>query len=239
MTTRADAIGTLKLPPYFITFDHALPLGRRASSLRALGSTDLMWQVRESVADLNPDVVRLMRAIKVGEPIPDVLLHNDVLIVSTKLREAIENWLQDYEFLPAKLELWDEAASGSDLTGGPVIEGYWWLNCWRRLDIVDWHQTEASYFGEFRPGFSYPHTPVRASAFQRLALKHPVPEGEHFYGLLGIEGEQRYLSASLHKHLLACGLLLKFRPVFFERGVLPAGARDAAYNLLNPSAEQT
>ncbi len=226
--------GQVELPPYFIEFDHALPMGRWASGCTgAMGDIDLLWQVRDSVRELIAAPVIISPAIKEGEPIPDAMLHNEVLIVSDRLREAIEPWLKDYEFFPAKVELWD------DLTytphgGGRQIEGFWWLNSWRRLDIVDWEKTEASRYGPFHRDSNYRHSPLKATAWQRLALAGSISEGEHFFGLAGFRGEHRYLSAQLHAHLAEQPFRIRFQPKLLVWGSMPDGGPEAFEEALNP-----
>ena len=221
------------LPPHFIEFDHALGLDRRLSNCRgASGAVDLFWQVRDSVRELVTAPVVILPPIKEGEPIPDALLHNEVLIVSDRLREAIEPWLKDYEFLPARVELWDEQTS-TPCGGGNQVDGFWWLNSWRRLDIVDWDNTEAWRRGPIREDSNYRHSPLKASLWQRLVLRHPVPPDEHFFGLAFFEGEHRYLSPALHAHLVSQNLRIRFRHKLFQKGSMKEGDSTAFEQLLN------
>ena len=223
------------LPTHFIEFDHALALDRVLSTCSgAAGGDELLWQVRDSVSDLITGPVIISPAIKEGEPIPDALLHNhQVIIVSQRLRETIEPWLKDYEFLPAQIELWNDLTHDPH-GGGNLVSGYWWLNSWRRLDVVDWDKTEASRFGQLRKRFSYPRTPVKATAFQKLILRSTIPSGEHFFGLFGVEGEHRYLSPQLHAHLVSQNLRIRFRYKLFQRGSMREGDPEAFEQYLNP-----
>lgn len=223
------------LPAHFIQIANFLPLARRTSATRGVrGDIELLWQVRNSVRDLVTETARLLPFIAAHEPLPDVLFHNQLMFVSQRFREAVEPWLRDFEFIPAELELWNGDPE-TDLGGGPIVDGYWWLNSWRRLDVVDWRNTEAWLFDPFREGFSYPHTPVKATAFQDLALAQQIPTDEHFFGLLGVEGEHRYLSPALHAHLLNQNLRIKFEPKLWRYGSLRAGDGESFAQLLNPA----
>ncbi len=224
----------VELPPHFIEFDHALPMGRWQSGCTgAMGDIDLWWQVRDSVSDLVTEPVVISPAIKEGEPVPDAMLHNEVLIVSQRLREAIEPWLKDYEFFPAKVELWDHLTY-TPYGGGRQIDGFWWLNSWRRLDIVDWDKTEAWRRGPIHPDSNYGHSPLKASAWQRLILRQPISPEEHFFGLAFFEGEHRYLSPQLHAHLVEQKFRIRFQPKLFVWGSMPDGGPEAFEQLLNP-----
>jgi hypothetical protein len=61
------------------------------------------------------------------EELPEVLEHNHMLVVSQSVREAIEPWLKDYEFIPVEVERSVTDAVDS-IGGGEVAAGYWWLN---------------------------------------------------------------------------------------------------------------
>lgn len=202
-------------PPYFIEFADKTP-SRFMSVLRGVAGApeDLLWQVRDSVSDIVPGPVWLCPQNTSVATLPDVLKANEVLIVSQKARGAIEPWLKDYEFIPTKLELF-LPREGCDFGGGPVVEGYWWLNCWRRLDIVDWNKTDAPRYGPKNPKSKYVNSPLVAPTWRRLALKSSVGSDEHFFGLAGVEGERRYLSDALHAHLRGAGLRVAYEPRFF------------------------
>ncbi|MBT9445606.1 MAG: hypothetical protein IV086_07915 [Hyphomonadaceae bacterium] len=175
---------------------------------------DLLWQVRDSVSDIVDSKLRFVCSFNRNEKLPDVLAANDALLVSSRLREAIEPWLKDYEFLPTDIELSDDP-TGEILGGGQIVEGYAWLNSWRRLDIVDWEKWTGGR-GIRTEAPPYNASPLRGGQWDKLVLREPIPIDEHFFGLAGVEHERRYVSKELYKHLRKLNLDVQFRARVFD-----------------------
>lgn len=208
---------------YFIKFVES---GPQYSALTGCGgaATDLHWQVRNSARDCVREPLLFRVRYQTPDELLDAMFHNDQLIVSTALRKAIEPWLKDFEFFPVRVELNKSGRFGEE-GGGGFVEDYWWLNSWRRLDLVDWERSDMSLYPLPHTTKTYAHSPLRAIKWRTLVLKHEPPEDEHFFGVAQVEGEQRYLSEALWHHLLACGLKVEFGPKMFGPGD-PAVSHD-------------
>lgn len=178
----------------------------------------LDWQMRDSVADLVDTPIRYISTYTPAHHLPDIFRHNQVYVVSRRMRDVIEPWLKDFEFLPVEIQL-SAGRRDKDWGKGPVLNDYWWLNSWRRLDIVDWLKSDMIPClppDEDSPNFG---SPARAISWKKLVLKNGALEGEHFFGLAFVAGERRYVSDELRRHLQGEGLRVFFRPR--TTGLLP------------------
>lgn len=218
-------------PPFLITMTEPRRIAPARGILHgAKGAPEkLMYQTEDAISHIVSAPLLYQVLYSSVESLPDLFCIQlpQILIVSQRLRAAIEPWLKDYEFIPTRIEL--SLADDDDETpvgGGPIVENYWWLNSWRRLDIVDWNNSQIST-GKLSEDTSYPTSPVRAaSRWKRLALHTPPPADEHFFGLAHIMGSQRYLSRALYEHLRAQDFKIKFEPRF-----LSASAWGSAYDI--------
>jgi hypothetical protein len=208
---------------YFIKFVEA---GPQMSALSGSGgaATELLWHVRDSVRNLVHEPMLFRVRYRTKEELSDAMFHNDQLIVSDALRTVIEPWLKDFEFFRVRVELNASGELGQE-GGGGFVEGYWWLNSWRRLDLVDWERSDMSLYPLPLPSETYAHSPVRAIKWNSLVLRCELPDDEHFFGIAHIEGEQRYLSDALWRHLSSAGLRITFGARMFGPGD-PAVTRD-------------
>lgn len=201
---------------YFIKFVES---GPQSSVLNGSGgaATDLLWQVRDSVRDCVQEPMLFRVRYRTMEELSDAMFHNDQLIVSDALRREIEPWLKDYEFFKVRVEL-NESGKLGHIGGGGFVEGYWWLNSWRRLDLVDWERSDMSLYPLPLPSKTYAHSPLRAIKWNTLVLRRDPPKDEHFFGIAHVEGEQRYLSEALWHHLSGAGLRTTFGARMFGPG---------------------
>lgn len=172
--------------------------------------TWLDWQLADSVRDRVNAPLDYASSYVGRDALPDVLQHNQVMVVSSRLREAIEPWLKDYEFIPVNVRLSLSLERDEDFGAGEVIQNYWWLNSWRRLDIVDWYRSKMIASVTPGPESRYSRTPIRAINWKQLFLKDGMPEGEHFFGLARVQSEWRFLSAELYEHLRRSRMKLRF-----------------------------
>ncbi|MBL8544376.1 MAG: hypothetical protein JNJ63_11275 [Hyphomonadaceae bacterium] len=179
----------------------------------------LDWQVRDSVADMVQTPIHYISTYTPSDVLPDVFRHNEVLVVSSRMRDAIEPWLKDFEFLPVEIHLSASRKRAKDWGKGPVLGDYWWLNSWCRLDLVDWEKSDMIASLPRKEGSPNFGSPVRAINWKRLVLKNGMPKDEHFFGLAYVAGERRYLSDELRRHLLSQDLRIFFRPRM--AGLLP------------------
>lgn len=203
------------LPEYLIQF--ASPSMRLGNLLGTRGADDdLLWQVRDSVADIVESRLRYACAFHREDQLPDVLEANDCLLVSPRVREAIEPWLKDYEFIPVDIELTKDPAR-EELGGGEIVEGYAWLNSWRRLEIVDWANWTGGIALKSKNNPKYADSPLRGGQWDKLVLKKPIPDNEHFFGLAGVFHERRYLSDELYDHLRKFNFDILYRARVFDQ----------------------
>lgn len=208
---------TNKTPPFLIKIAEPGRLGPARGLLH--GVRDLKERIgrhlESSVGDQLSPPLLYQKLYRTKESLPDLLCvsMHETLIVSQRLRDAIEPWLKDCEFIPVHVELSlaDEDYE-APVGGGPIVENYWWLNSWRRLDIVDWDNSEIQSFPAPTPGSTYDGSPVRYHVWRRLSLHKPPPPDEHFFGFAKIVGNERYLSPALYEHLRAQRFNVKFEP---------------------------
>jgi hypothetical protein len=221
-------------PDYFITLREPRGNSRPAAFKTGGVDADLRWHIRQSVSDAVAPPVRYRSNYPSEEELPEVLEHNHMLVVSQSVREAIEPWLKDYEFIPVEVErsLTDAVDS---VGGGEVVAGYWWLNSWRLLDLIDWDQSSlVAAVTPNDPADKYSNAPLKVNHWERLHIKPGLLGGEHFYGVKYVRGARRYISPELHQHLLK----QKFRLSFGVHPLAPLpGGMLAAIEHLNGAPE--
>lgn len=171
--------------------------------------TDLHFHMANSVSGMVSKPIRYVTNYYRRTHLQDLLRSNDVLVVSQRFREAVEPWLKDYEFLPVELELSSHPAMDR-VGGGEIVQDYWWLNSWRRLDLIDQARSEVYERPMWKPESKYFHSPIRHKGWRKLIFAKPLPPDEHFFGLAEFPGEARYVSPELHKHLIDQKLRVNF-----------------------------
>lgn len=176
----------------------------RTAQIRGLNGAEtyLDAHLRDSVRDLVTVPLTMVSGYTDADPLPDIFRHNDMLIVSDRMRVAIEPWLKDFEFISAAVHL-SASRADEDWGKGPVQGGYSWLNSWRRIDAVDWEKSNMIAALPAEEGAPNSGSSVRAIAWERLTLRTDELDGEHFYGLAHVAGERRFISDELRRHLLA------------------------------------
>lgn len=193
--------------------------GPQSSQLLGDGgaATDLLWQVRDSVRDLVTEPILFRPRYQTPDELPDVVFHNEQMIISHAMRTAMEPFLKDHEFFSVRVELNANGELGH-VGGGEIIDGYWWLNCWRRLDLVDWERSSMNLYSLPHPPSWYKNSPLRATKWNSLVLRTRIPADEHFFGIAYVEGEHRYLSEAFWRCLSAMRLKIKFAVRMFAPG---------------------
>jgi hypothetical protein len=124
--------------------------------------------------------------------------------------------IRDFEFFRLVVELGSRPDDPVSIGGGELVEGYWWLNSWRRLDVVDWEASDMALFSTPRSQYFRVGSPLRATKWRRLVLKAPMPADEHLFGVAFVYGERRYISPELHQRLLKHEVRTHFRARFFS-----------------------
>lgn len=192
------------------------PLGG-SGHLHGVGSSRerLKWQVANTISGQVPIPVLYTAPFTDRGDLRDLHAIGDTTLVSEKLRQCVEPFLSDFEFLPAEIELSAPLPENStdgqsvDNGGGAIVGGYWWLNTWRRLDIVDWSNSTFTP-AHPPPRVQYADSPVLARSWTKLALKSPVPGNEHLYALLGFLPRNLFVSDFLRKEIRKRGLRVDF-----------------------------
>lgn len=197
-------------PEYFIMMMEP-GVGARMSVLRGErdAHVDLTWHVRDSIRDVVDSPLRLLSNYREGEELPDVFGNGERIIVSTRVRDSVEGWLRDYEFLPVEIEHC-RTDQYNDIGGGSLVRGYWWLNSWRRLNVIDWSCSDLVPAVLPLSPSKYAQAPLKVNHWRRLVVRPEVLRGEHFFGVKFVRGAKRYLSPELHGHLLAQRFRLRF-----------------------------
>jgi hypothetical protein len=197
------------------------------------------WLLRQSVKDMVDNPIRMITQFKKTEYIPDLFKHNDMHLVSQKFRDLVEPHLKDYEFLPMTVEL-TSSRSCKYSGGGAVIPGYYWLNCWRRLDIIDEERSNIRLSVghiEGTPESIFDTAPIKYSSWIDLRFKTPPAENEHLYGLHEMFGVELYISDFLHKLICDAKLKVVFYPKLLKVGYYH-GVRKVIADL-NPNGTVT
>ncbi|ATQ44200.1 imm11 family protein [Caulobacter mirabilis] len=198
-------------------------------TLDALSWT-LPWETMTSLASRPSPALTAYCVLEPDRPLPDLLQDsNGVHFVSDRLKVVVEPLMKDCEFLPVEVtHIVHEQAVAT------IREGYWWMNCWRRIDCVDWEQSDAPAFSLTDPPRMNPAI-KGTGVWKRLVLK-PIDEDEHFFGLLGMFGGRRYLSATLMQTIRAAGLPITFMPQLLDQSDVDTANRlhFDIYMALNP-----
>ena len=214
MSEEVHTLNPYGIAPEFLVFVTERATGAKFASIEGLGDIDVSIEYQMcSAASSSVQSPLVYRSNYARESLPDVLLHNGMYIVSTRLREVMEPLLADYEFVPTVVELSQDEIDPSEVGGGALVEGYWCLNCWRNLDIVDWDRTIS--LGSPKSG-RFAGSPIRISNWQRLVLRAPIPADAHFFGFVGVCGANRFVSPQLYEAISRARLKLSF-------GVRPLG----------------
>lgn len=203
-------------------------------SLRSRLGFDLVDFIYEMVPpDAEPATVPIRvisRATKLFE-LPDHLGDaNGFHVVSDRMRSLLDAVVKDTKFFSATVELTKPSGRDTDIGGGPIIEGFWWVHCWRALDIVAWNDSEiAEIPARCIPSqYKGKNPSIRFATWQELALKTPPPD-EHYFGILGLKGGRRFFSPELWNTLKRSGLKVSASPMFLDnRRPFDSVARDAA-----------
>lgn len=152
-----------------------------------------------------PDPVEIQTDIK-SDTAPDYMAVEGVSIVSEKLKALIEQFeVPNVEFFPAEVELFDEKISLSrpkiylrayppgDVGGGKILENYWWMNIWNRVDVIDRDRS----IGVWMPGLdaitvrSFPNEDIPdyflpEDGRQSIVLERALRE--HLFRVMGLRG---------------------------------------------------
>lgn len=176
--------------------------------------SDLRWHLTQRVTGIVSAPLHYRTNYLKEEYLQDLLQHNNMLVVSPRMREVIEPWLKDYEFIPVNLEL-NGTNDLSNSGGGTIVHGWWWLNSWRRLDLVDFERSRVEWHSLERVSERYKKAPPRATVFD-LVLHEPAPADEHFFGLTSVAGDEHYISEALHEEIVRQNLKVWFRPKFIK-----------------------
>lgn len=157
-----------------------LRLGGIASQMRN--------EVSESIADRLPSPVRVYVSAS-REKIPDLMVSGPLIVVSTALRETIGEG-ESMEYIPVEVESGLDI-SQNQLGGGDVVGGYFILNSWNRINIVNWAD---SVFGNKGNNSS-----KKFSGWSKLSLVDGVDLAP-VYGLSGFLRNSRFVDPEIaHK----------------------------------------
>lgn len=185
---------------------------------------DLMFEAVP--ADFKPPVLPIQVMCRLTDPekLPDHLSDSHGFhLVSERMRHVMAPFLKDTVFHPAVVETTKPGGMDTDIGGGPVIEGYWWMQCCRLLDLVKWDQSEVSERRTFPAQYEKSQLSVRFVTWRKLALK-ALPPDEHCFGVIGLEGGRRFLSDRFWRAMLESGLKFHVQPMFLD-AALPTEAR--------------
>jgi hypothetical protein len=221
---------------------YLIKFGTQFSGMHAKGGNGAyeatVFHLIESAVDMVDNPIRLITQFKKAAYIPDLFKHNDMHLVSQKFRDLVEPYLKDFEFLPATVELTN--APRCDYSGGgAVIPGYYWLNCWRKLDIIDEERSEHRMHPKLNAWGEedeYTKAPIRYSSWIDLYFKTPPPEDEHLYGIYNMFHAEFYISDFLHKLICDAKLKVVFEPKIM--GTYYAGGHQVFADL-NPNGVVT
>jgi hypothetical protein len=213
--SEAQPFGAYGIAPKYLVFLTERSTGAKFASIEGLADIDIdiKHQMRRSASSSVQSPLRY-KSNYARESLPDLLLHNGMYIVSTRLRDVMEPLLADYELVPTVVEPSQDETDPSEVGGAGLVEGYWWLNCWRNLDIVDWDKTIS--LGSPAKSGRFAASPLRISSWQRLALREPIPADAHFFGFVGVYGAKRFISPQLYAAIFRAQVKLTF-------GVRPLG----------------
>jgi hypothetical protein len=134
--------------------------------------------------------------------IPGCFRRSGITIVSSALREIVESFdVPCIEFFPVKLELLEEGGDFEKAPTGPgeIIEGYWLMNCWNRIDVVDLEHSDLVWQKSF-----VGHRPPWFVGWKRLVLKAPIEAD--LYGFAENMPRRRYVSPRLREAIRAAKL---------------------------------
>ncbi|WP_146198058.1 hypothetical protein [Caulobacter endophyticus] len=139
-TTNYVGVTLQDLPDQDIS--HVKIFGIGGGRLRLGGvASDMRNEIAESIAHRLPSPLRVYASAS-RDNLPDLMASGHLIVVSQAFRSTVGDW-DRLEYIPIELETGKDIAS-NELGGGDVIDGYYILNCWNRVDCVDW---EKSTFG--------------------------------------------------------------------------------------------
>ena len=173
----------------------------------------LRYELNDSLEGIATDSIEVTVAQTERTQLIDCFTNTAGLtLVSDRLKEMLEPSLTEVEFRPATIELSDEKTRQADNTiygGGDVVNGYWWMHCWRRLDLIDYGRSDLRTWGESaQTGFSKEKVPI--FNWQRLSLYLP-DKSESVFGLAKLYGYRRFLSEEFVSKCMSAGLKINPR----------------------------
>jgi hypothetical protein len=161
---------------------------------------DFMYEMVPPDADPGTEPIKVISRSTQMSELPDHLGDaNGFHVVSDRMRSLMDAVVKDTRFHPATVELTKPGGRDTDIGGGPVVEGFWWMHCWRLLDIVAWNDSELTELGIFPSQYDGRNLTVRFATWEKLSIQS-LPDDEHYFGVLGLKGGRRFLSPSSGQH---------------------------------------
>lgn len=153
-------------------------------------------------------------------------------LISERLKIMLQSFDQeDVEFFPVEVELFkggdceeeeDELPPG----GGPIVPGFWWMNHWRRFDVVDVRKSECVWgvnsgeFSDLDAAMAAVSEPARKQGFEpnlkrfrRLVFREPIAPEESLFGVRRLGWKRRFVSARLRAAIIRAGLVVRIKAV--------------------------
>ena len=218
-------------PEYFIKFMEPGPSTKILKNFNG-AQEDVHWQVIDSALGTIKPPLYMLTNHQSPDYIIDLLVHNELPFVSGRLRALIEPFVQDVEFIPVGIET-SNVPEIDFAGGGERVEGYFWMNCWKRLDIVDYERSKLGLLGPpLVASKRRLETPCKFGGFAELHLRQPIPADVHAFSIFGMQGSPLFLSETLWTLIRVSGLKVWFEHKPLNRAT--CRSRDVIWNILNP-----
>ncbi|NGM50031.1 hypothetical protein G5B46_10470 [Caulobacter sp. 602-2] len=145
------------------------------------------------------------------EGLPDLINHNgNLLFVSSRMREAIEPLLVDFEIIPVRIRRGKKTLRDDELR--EVM--FYWVNTWRRINLVD---LEASLFDPESKGVDPADGLVKIATWKNLILNGDPSGSDNLFDIRELYGQNRYCSVEFFNTCRRNGLDVTFNPVILDR----------------------